>query len=186
MIAGSCTVWNVSSGAYPCPLVRRVGNSPGPKPPSPAPPSPPMRLVVDEQFDDDELNTSLWNVLNQPHCGGFYSKDNAILVNGSLVLRTVAQNISVRGTKYFITSGAVNTAGRLYQRRGRWEARVKLPRVAESPGYTLGWVADHLREAQFRHDGRLHHVLDDVSLGLDAKVGLHVDQRHDILSLPHL
>ena len=136
---GGCgKTWNASSGARPCPAIKRMGRPPGPKPPAPAPPAPPMRLVVDEQFNNgDTINTSLWQVLNQPHVGGWYSSNNVFLEDGALVLRTTAHNVTAGGIEYYVSSGAVNTAGRFYQRRGRWEARVKLPRVDESPSYTL-------------------------------------------------
>ena len=52
-------------------------------------------------------------------------------------MRTMAENSTINNEQYFVSSGAVNTSGLVEQRYGRWEARVKLPMVGESPGYTL-------------------------------------------------
>jgi beta-glucanase (GH16 family) len=96
-----------------------------------------MRLVWEDDFNGPTLNTSLWNVLDQVHRGGVYSRDNVRLENGALVLSTLAKNLTVGGRRYYVTSGAVNTSGHAEQRTGRWEARVKLPLVGASAGYTL-------------------------------------------------
>ena len=92
---------------------------------------------MNESFDGPELNTSRWRALNQVHHGGVYQSSNVLLRNGSLVLRTVAQNQTINDIDYFVSSGAVNTSGLVEQRYGRWSARVKLPKVNESPGYVL-------------------------------------------------
>ena len=144
--SGGCgTTWvqsgSPSEGDDPCPAIRRTGLPPAPPVPPPpvppAPPAPPMRLVWQDDFTGPFLNGSLWNVLEQPHRGGVYTRDNVLVRDGALVLRTVAHNASVDGVPYFVTSGAVNTSGRAEQRHGRWEARVKLPLVGGSEGYTL-------------------------------------------------
>tara|TARA_B110000208_G_scaffold112749_1_gene138833 strand:+ start:161 stop:913 length:753 start_codon:yes stop_codon:yes gene_type:complete len=100
-----------------------------------------MRLVWEDHFDGPSLNSTLWNVLEQVHRGGVYTKENVRLENGSLVLQTIAQNLTipqgVNNVSFYVSSGAVNTSGLFEQRLGRWEARVKLPMVYESPGYTL-------------------------------------------------
>lgn len=100
-----------------------------------------MRLVWEDHFDGDALNTSLWNVLEQVHRGGVYTKANVRVENGNLVMETIAQNLTIRqgaeDVPFFVTSGAVNTSGRFAQRFGRWEARVMLPMVYRSAGYTL-------------------------------------------------
>ena len=138
-------------GRDPCPAVRRMGLPPTPAPPptpSPTPqPTPPapapsaMRLVWEDEFDSPILNESRWNVLEQVHRGGVYTRDNVRIVDGALVLRTVARNMTIqqggRPIPFYVASGAVNTSGLLEQRTGRWEARVKLPAVAQSTGYTL-------------------------------------------------
>jgi hypothetical protein len=131
-------------GADPCPSVRRmlppappVPPPPPPPPLPPLPPTPPMRLVWEDDFNGPELNTSLWNVLDQVHRGGVYTRANVGVERGALVLRTVAQNLTIDGTDYYVSSGAVNTSRFAEQRTGRWEARVKLPLVGASAGYTL-------------------------------------------------
>ena len=100
-----------------------------------------MRLVWADEFDAPTLNESRWNVLEQVHRGGVYTRDNVFVADGALVLRTVARNMTIEQggtpTPFYVASGAVNTSGLLEQRTGRWEARVKLPAVAESAGYTL-------------------------------------------------
>ena len=144
------TGWEVATGGVvPCPAVKR-SNLPPPPPvppppptpaPAPMPPTPPMRLVWEDHFDGPSLNSTLWNVLEQVHRGGVYTKENVRLENGSLVLQTIAQNLTipqgVNNVSFYVSSGAVNTSGLFEQRLGRWEARVKLPMVYESPGYTL-------------------------------------------------
>lgn len=134
-------------GKDPCPAVHRLlpPYPPGPPPPPPPPvppvpplpPRPPMRLAWEDGFDGPSLNSSLWNVLEQVHRGGVYTRDNVRVAGGALVLRTVAQNLTIDGTDYYITSGGVNTSKLAEQRQGRWEARVKLPLVGSSAGYTL-------------------------------------------------
>eukprot|EP00937_MAST-01D_sp_MAST-1D-sp2_P006970 g6970.t1 len=164
--AGGCgDVWLRApppvGGQDPCPAVRRVGLPPTPAPaptppPSPAPtppPAPEMRLVWAEEFDSPTLNESRWNVLEQVHRGGVYVRGNVRVENGWLVLRTVAQNLTIaqggKPTPFYVTSGAVNTSGLFEQRTGRWEARVRLPRVGLSPGYTLHpsiWLFANMRD----------------------------------------
>ncbi len=135
-------------GQPPCPAIIRSNlpptppqPPPPPPPPIPAPPAPPMRLVWTEDFNGEELNASRWNVLEQVHRGGVYTRDNVLLRDGSLVLRTVPRNLTInqngRPTPFYVASGGVNTSGLAQQQRGRWEVVVKLPRVALSSGYTL-------------------------------------------------
>lgn len=87
----------------------------------------------------------------QVHRGGVYTKDNVQVANGTLQLRTIAQNITVPGgTTFYVSSGAVNTSGLFEQHTGRWEVSVKLPLVQNSPGYTLHssiWLYENEREA---------------------------------------
>ena len=100
-----------------------------------------MRLVWEDHFDGPSLNTSRWNVLQQVHRGGVYTADNVAIKDGMLILRTVAQNLTImqkgKPVDFYVSSGAVNTSGLMEQRRGRWQARVKLPMVSETQGYTL-------------------------------------------------
>jgi beta-glucanase (GH16 family) len=97
--------------------------------------------VWEDHFDGDTLNSSRWNVLEQVHRGGVYTKNNVRVENGHLVMETRAQNLTIKqGAKevpFFVTSGAVNTSGLFEQKHGRWEASVKLPMVYQSLGYTL-------------------------------------------------
>ena len=105
-----------------------------------------MRLVVEEHFDGDTLNYSLWNVLEEAHRGGLYTKENVNIVDGALVIRTVAQNITQGGKDWYVTSGAVTTANKFSQTGGRWVASVKLPMVSKSQGYLLHssmWLTDN-------------------------------------------
>ena len=139
-------------GRKPCPSVtcpapchNIIPPTPPPPPPLPPPPppivpppaAPPATLVLEDHFDGQTLNQSVWNVLDQVHVGGVYSPDNVFLRNGSLVLRTVARNQSVDGVPYYAASGAVNTSGLFAQRGGRFEARVKLPDVQQTAGFLL-------------------------------------------------
>jgi hypothetical protein len=144
--------WVAVNSTEPCPSVERsnLGPTPPPPPPPPgppaAPPPPPMRLVVEEHFDGETLNVSLWNVLEQAHRGGLYLKENVNVINGALVLRTIAQNVTQGGVDWFVTSGAVTTANKFAQVGGRWVARVKLPEVSKSQGYLLHssiWLTDN-------------------------------------------
>lgn len=96
-----------------------------------------MRLVAEDDFTGNTLNTSLWNVLEQVHRGGVYTAGNVWVRDGNLVLQTRAENLTVDGQPFYMTSGAVNTSGLLQQRHGRFSARVRLPDVNRSPGYTL-------------------------------------------------
>ena len=103
-------------------------------------------LVFEDTFDGP-LNASKWRVQEGVHLHGVYAAANAFTANGSLVLRTVAQNQSVDGVKYFVSSGAVDTSASLLQRWGAWEARVRMPNVAETAGFRLHssiWLVNSL------------------------------------------
>ena len=105
-----------------------------------------MRLIVEEHFDGDTLNESLWNALDTPHQGGLYLPSNVNIVDGALVLQTIAQNVTQGGEDWYVTSGAVTTANKFAQVGGRWVARVKLPLVSKSQGYLLHssiWLTDN-------------------------------------------
>lgn len=99
-----------------------------------------MRLVFEDEFDGP-LNSSRWNVLEQVHRGGVYTRGNVQVQDGVLVLKTVAQNMTIdQGgvpTRFYVSSGAVNSSGLFERRLGRWEVRAKLPLVSASPGFTL-------------------------------------------------
>ena len=79
---------------------------------------------------------------------------------GNLVLQTVAQNMTIQQgstpTQFFVSSGAVNTSSLAEQVRGRWEARVKLPMVYQSPGYVLHssiWLFSNTAAKDGQHSG---------------------------------
>ena len=114
---------------------------PPPTPVPPVPPLPPMQLVFEDEFNEAVLNESSWNVMEQVHRDGVYTRDNVFVRNGSLVLRTIARNTTVERhgklRRYYISTGGVNTSGRLDMHRGRWSVRAKLPDADRSPGYTL-------------------------------------------------
>jgi beta-glucanase (GH16 family) len=116
--------------------------------------------VWEDHFDSTELNTSRWHVLEQVHRGGVYTKENVMVRDGTLVLRTVAQNMTIKQgsetTAFYVSSGAVNTSGLAEQVHGRWEARVKLPMVYQSPGYVLHssiWLFSNGGAKDGRHSG---------------------------------
>ena len=100
-----------------------------------------MRLVWEDHFNGDTLNASLWNVLEQVHRGGVYTKENVRVENGMLVMQTIAQNLTIKqgseDVQFYVSSGAVNTSGHFEQKHGRWEISVKLPMVYQSGGYIL-------------------------------------------------
>lgn len=121
---------------------------------------PPMKLVWQDDFDGTELNASRWNVLEQVHRGGVYTKENVRVRDGNLVLQTIAQNMTIQQggapTQFFVSSGAVNTSGLAEQVHGRWEARVKLPMVYKSPGYVLHssiWLFSNEAANDGKHSG---------------------------------
>jgi hypothetical protein len=138
--------WTVDThdASGPCPAVNRSNMppaptppppAPAPQPPAPAPPAPPMRLVFSDDFNGAEVNATRWNVINASHA---YCPANVFTENGSLVLRVSKNTLTHNGsTEHFACGGAVNTARRFYQNQGRWEASVKLPRVADGRSYTL-------------------------------------------------
>lgn len=152
-VAGAPSTWPpignktwVQQGAqFPCPTLTKgtlppIPPPPPPPPPTPVPPAPPLpptRLVVSEDFNAPTLNTSLWNVLEQVHRGGVYTADNVFTRNGTLVLRTIPRNLTIGGKDYYVASGAVNTSGLHEQRYGKFSARVRLPDVDATMGYTL-------------------------------------------------
>jgi hypothetical protein len=146
--------WVAVNSTEPCPSVERsnLGPTPPPPPPPPgppaAPPPPPMRLVVEEHFDGETLNASLWNVLEQAHRGGLYLKENVNVINGALVLRTIAQNVTQGGVDWFVTSGAVTTANKFAQVggggcKGGWLGS-KYPMIGAHGDWTSNWAVFQL------------------------------------------
>eukprot|EP00039_Didymoeca_costata_P012550 m.181046 g.181046 ORF g.181046 m.181046 type:complete len:387 (-) comp15511_c0_seq4:81-1241(-) len=149
----------VNNAIFPPPTVTRSNLPPAPPPPPPSPPPPlpptppppPMRfnLVFEDDFNGTSVNESNWNILEQVHRGGVYTRDNVMVSNGTLIMRTVAQNITIDKVNYFVSSGAVNTSGKISRNQGRFEARIRLPDVDQTIGYTLHssiWLfADSLR-----------------------------------------
>ena len=93
-------------------------------------------LVFEDTFDGP-LNTTKWTIQTGVHLHGVYSAANAFTANGSLVLRTVAQNQTVGDAHFFVSSGAVDTSGSLAQQYGAWEARLRMPDVARTAGFRL-------------------------------------------------
>ena len=78
-----------------------------------------------------------------------YTAENVAVKDGMLVLRTVPQNLTIiqagKPVDFYVSSGAVNTSGLFERRHGRWEARVALPAVSASEGFTLHssiWLFD--------------------------------------------
>lgn len=103
-------------------------------------------LVFEDTFDGP-LNTSKWNVQDGPHGQGVNIPANAFTANGSLVLRTVALNQTIHGVKYTVASSAVDTSQSLVQEFGVWEARLRMPDVANTSGFRLHssmWLVNNL------------------------------------------
>ncbi len=93
----------------------------------PPPPGQHWKLVWQDEFDGNKLDTDKWDV-----CGdwkrrdGFWVKDDAYLDGrGNLVLRTKQD-----GDRY--TCGAVRTLGKFEHRYGYWVVRCQLPKA---PGH---------------------------------------------------
>lgn len=57
--------------------------------------------------------------------------------DGNLVLSTVPRNMTVDGVDYYVASGAVNTSQLFHVHYGYFEARLRLPDVYNTGGYTL-------------------------------------------------
>lgn len=57
--------------------------------------------------------------------------------NGMLVLTTEPRNQTIDGSDYYVASGAVNTSHLFAHQYGLFEARVRLPDVDSTQGYTL-------------------------------------------------
>jgi beta-glucanase (GH16 family) len=96
----------------------------------------PNELVFEDTFDGP-LNTTRWHIQEGVHLHGVYTSANAFTLNGSLVLRTVAQKQSVGGVAYFVSSGAVDTSASFAQQYGVWEARLRMPNVNATAGFRL-------------------------------------------------
>ena len=45
-------------------------------------------------------------------CFAVYSPKNVRVEDGALVMRTISENVTVKNVDYFVTSGAVSTAGK--------------------------------------------------------------------------
>jgi hypothetical protein len=91
-----------AQGADPCPAVKRMLPPAPPVPPPPpvpplppVPPPPPMRLVWSDDFDGAALDTKVWNVLEQVHRGGVYTRGNVQVSDGVLRLLTRRENMTI-------------------------------------------------------------------------------------------
>ena len=115
------------------------------------------QLVWSDEFEGPAVNTSTWNVYHNvaecapPDCAGnqieLYTADNVFLDASdgvsALVLRTRPGNVTVPGfTRPFnVTSGRVDTSGKLNITFGRLEVSAKLQDDAAASGvHTAHWL----------------------------------------------
>ena len=83
-----------------------------------------------DDFDGDELNRTVWNV--EVNCDGGGNGEAQCYVDDDANLRVEDGKLHLvasRAADGTITSGRINTRGRLEVAYGRWEARVKVPGV---------------------------------------------------------
>jgi len=85
-----------------------------------------MTLTLNEEFDGDALNTSLWgNYPNGLRKGGYWQQDQAFVENGNLIIRTEYKDDGSYGPGYY-TMGIRSIDG-FAQRYGYFECRCILP-----------------------------------------------------------
>lgn len=97
-------------------------------PPPPPPDTTKYQLVWSDEFDEDSINTNVWNFERGGNGWGnneqqYYQSDNASIENGNLVI--TAKKETVGSNSY--TSSRMTTQGKKEFEYGRIEARIKLP-----------------------------------------------------------
>ena len=85
-----------------------------------------MTLTLNEEFDGEALNTSLWGDFpNGLRKGGYWQQDQAFVENGNLIIRTEYKDDGSYGPGYY-TMG-IRSKGGFAQRYGYFECRCILP-----------------------------------------------------------
>jgi beta-glucanase (GH16 family) len=96
-------------------------------------------LVWFDDFNESEINTSIWNFNIGNGCPNlcgwgnneleYYKKENAFIENGSLVIEARREIVvdNVTGRVHFYTSARLDTIGKFKILYGRIEVRAKLP-----------------------------------------------------------
>lgn len=102
------------------------------------------QLVWSDEFDGDAVNTTNWNVYNDTYEGSnqieLYTADNVMVSQGNLILRTRPENVTIDGVTYNITSGRVDSKGKVNITYGRIETRAVLQNPAAIGIHTAHWM----------------------------------------------
>jgi|GEM_PF-260154 len=99
------------------------------------------KLVWEENFDSDSIDSSVWNFeLGSPDWNGdgkpdrwgnnelqYYQKDNASVNNSILTIKAVKEEVTDMNTKFNYTSARLTTKDKYEVKYGRMEIRAKLP-----------------------------------------------------------
>lgn len=97
-------------------------------------------LTFFDDFNGTTLNTTNWSVANnQSQDGGhaIFTADMISVSDSNLVITTVAKTYEHNNVTYNFTSGWIQSQNHFYQRNGRWEAKIQLPRS----NATCAWPA---------------------------------------------
>ncbi|MDR0872556.1 MAG: family 16 glycosylhydrolase [Prevotellaceae bacterium] len=89
------------------------------------------QLVWQDLFDDDALNAGTWNIEVNGNGGGnnelqYYRAENVSVQDGCLVLTAKKETYSGKS----VTSGRINSLGKMSFKHGKLEARIRLPQTA--------------------------------------------------------
>ena len=85
-----------------------------------------MTLKLCDDFDGDSLNPGIWSdFAGKPRKGGYWSKEQAFVKDGNLIIRTEKKQDGSFGPGYY--SMGINTMGVFEQRYGYFECRCILP-----------------------------------------------------------
>lgn len=104
-------------------------------------------LAWGDEFDEPAVNQSTWNVYANVSEGSnqieLYTADNVFVRDGSLVLRTRPQNVTIGHRRYNVTSGRVDTALKRnvsLSARARVEVRARLQNDAAFGVHSAHWL----------------------------------------------
>lgn len=167
----------VAGAPVPDPTQSGKKKHPGAGPPMPTGVSGNWKLVFDDEFNGDSLDTSKWLTgwLSSGITGPVNDKESecydpsqVTVGGGSVNLTLIAKSESCGINDPDYATGLINTAGKFTYTYGLLEARVWLPAANGAPNMVANWPAVWTDGQNWPYDGE-----DDIVEGLAGQVCAH-------------